>query len=142
MKRFAIAFMTLLFTLSIMCVESTAEAAKLSVQITLYDLESDDSNPAAVGRAELVPFERRASLFAFSPDPAVARISYDRDIFYLTRTGRNPQTGAVHFRVRHEQIIESRCTAMEIREYTMQLGESRELYSDRGQIRAIMKLTY
>ena len=122
--------------------EPTSEAANgAAVQITLYDLEKDDANPAAVGRAELVPMERRAKLYVFSADPA-ARVPYERDVFYVTRLRQDPQTGALRFRVRHEQIIESRCTAMEIREYAMQSGESRELYSDRGQIRAVMKLIH
>ncbi|MBR1886115.1 MAG: hypothetical protein IJ812_06875 [Schwartzia sp.] len=120
----------------------TSEAANgLAVQFTLYDLDADGAHPAAMGRAELAPTERRAKLYVLSADPA-ARVSYERDAFYVTRTGQDAQTGAVRFRVRHEQVVESRCTAMEIRDYMMRVGESRELYSERGQIHAVMKLVY
>ncbi len=114
-------------------------AAHLSVQITMYDLERDPGQPAAVGRGPLTASEQKAKLTVFSTDPELSGRSYDRDVFYLVRTGYEPGTGAVRFRVRHEQIIENRCTAMEIREYTMKVGESCELYSDRGQVRAVMK---
>lgn len=118
---------------------SEAATARLSVQITLYDLEQDAGQPVAVGKAALTGIEQKAKLFTVSTEPGKSGQAYDRDVFYVTRTGRDMQTGATRFRVRHEQIVENRCTAMEIREYTLQIGESCELYSDRGQIRAVMK---
>ena len=118
---------------------SEAATACLPVQITLYDLEQDAGQPVAVGKAALTGIEQKAKLFTVSTEPGKSGQAYDRDVFYVTRTGRDMQTGATRFRVRHEQIVENRCTAMEIREFTLQIGESCELYSDRGQIRAVMK---
>ncbi|MBQ9376373.1 MAG: hypothetical protein IJU05_01025 [Schwartzia sp.] len=140
MKRCALLFAALFVFLLLSGVAvSEAATARLSVQITLYDLERDAGQPAAVGKAALTGMEQKARLFSVSPEPGKSGQAYERDVFYVTRTGRDMQTGATRFRVRHEQIVEGHCTAMEIREYTLQIGESCELYSDRGQIRAVMK---
>ena len=116
-------------------------AAGPAVQITLYDLASEKEDPVAVGRAPLLPVVRRANLYAFSAQPEIATLPYGRDRFYVTRLHQDLRTGAVSFRVRFEQIVESRCTAVEIRRYTdVRLGDTCELYSERGQIRAVMFL--
>lgn len=136
MKRY-VPIMAAIFSLLCLFLAPTSEATpRLSVQITLYDMEKDAANPIAVGRAPLGPTETRARLQSLSPS---AQSAYERDVFYLKRIAQD-QTGAVHFRVRHEQIVENRCTAMEIRDYTIHFGDSCELYSERGQIRAVMKL--
>ena len=114
-------------------------APRLSIQITLYDLEEDAAQPVAIGRAALTPIEQRAHLSRLSTGGKNEKPAYERDVFYLKRMPQD-QTGAIRFRVRHEQIIENRCTAMEIRDYAIQFGDTCELYSDRGQIRAVMKL--
>ena len=141
MKRYAMLFAAVfaLWLLGGVAV-SEAAAARLSVQITLYDLEQDAGQPVAVGKAGLTSIEQKAQLSTVSTEPGKSRQAYDRDVFYVTRTGRDLPTGAIRFRIRHEQIVENRCTAMEIREYSLQIGESCELYSDRGQIRAVMKI--
>ena len=140
MKRYAMLFAAVFVFLLLSGVAvSEAATARLSVQITLYDLEQDAGQPVAVGKAALTGIEQKAQLFSVSSEPGQSGQTYDRDVFYVPRTGRDIQTGATRFRVRHEQIIENRCTAMEIREYTLQIGGSCELYSDRGQIRAVMK---
>lgn len=118
-----------------------AEAAAPAVQITLYDLAAAGRNPVATGRAILSPSEQRAKMYVFSAQPGVAKLPYGRDSFFVTRVEQDVQTGAVRFRVRYEQIIDKRCTAMEIREYAgVRIGDSCELYSARGNIRAVMKL--
>ncbi|MBP5199960.1 MAG: hypothetical protein J6Z82_04865 [Schwartzia sp.] len=139
MKRYAAVFAAMLVVWLLGIGAVSEAAAQLSVQITLYDLEQDTERPAAVGKAALTGIEQKAKLFAVSAEPGKNGQAYDRDVFYVTRTGRDMQTGATRFRVRHEQVVESRCTALEIREYTLQIGESCELYSDRGQIRAVMR---
>ncbi len=137
MKRYVM-FMAAIFSLLCLISPQATEAApRLSVQITLYDLETDPGSPVALGKAPLSPIETKASLESLAPD---SRGPYNRDVFYLKRMAQD-NTGAVRFRVRHEQIIDSRCTAMEIRDYTLHLGDTCELYSDRGQVRAVMKLS-
>ncbi len=126
-------------TLCVSGIFSAAEASPLSLQITLYDLEQDAGQPVAVGTAPLTGMEQKAKLTSISPDPKTGSQAYTRDVFYVKRLGTDPQTGTIHFRVRHEQIIDSRCTAMEIREYKLKIGESGSLHSERGQIRAVMK---
>ena len=140
MKRFVMLFAAMFAVwLSGNVAVSEAAPARFSVQITLYDLEQDPDQPAAVGKAALTAMEQKAKLLSLSTEPEKSGKAYERDVFYVTRTGRDLQTGAIRFRVRHEQIVENRCTAMEIREYSLRIGESCELYSDRGQIRAVMK---
>ena len=141
MKRYAMLFAAV-FALWLLGGVAVSEAAtaRLSVQITLYDLEQDAGQPVAVGKAGLTSIEQKAQLSTVSTEPGKSRQTYDRDVFYVTRTGRDLPTGAIRFRIRHEQIVENRCTAMEIREYTLQIGGSCELYSDRGQIRAVMEI--
>ncbi len=118
-----------------------AYAAGPSVQITLYDLASESENPVAVGYAPLLPAERRANLHAFSPSPSMAALPYGRDRFYVTRLHRDLRTGAVSFRVRYEQVVEARCTALDIRQYAgIRFGDTCELYSERGRIRAVMRI--
>ena len=136
MKRYVFLMAALLSLLCLGPASPLEAAPRLSVQITLYDMEKDAAKPVAVGRARLGPTETQARLCGLSQ---TAQNAYERDVFYLKRIGQD-QTGTVHFRVRHEQIVENRCTAMEIRDYTIRPGDSCELYSDRGQIRAVMKL--
>ena len=139
MKRYAAIFAAILAVWLFGTGDVSESASRLSVQITLYDLEQDAERPAAVGKAALTGIEQKAKLAVVSAEPEKSGQAYDRDVFYVTRTGQDMKTGAIRFRVRHEQIVENRCTAMEIREYTLNIGDSCELYSDRGQIRAVMK---
>ena len=140
MKRFAFVIAMALFVATAWGTGAVSEAAaRLSVQITLYDLEKDAEQPAAVGKAMLTGMEQKARLYMIPECPQTSGQPYVRDVFYVTRTGQDAQTNAIRFRVRHEQIIDNRCTAMEIREYSLLIGESCELYSERGQIRAVMK---
>ncbi|MBO4853100.1 MAG: hypothetical protein J5477_05680 [Schwartzia sp.] len=139
MKRLVMTTMAVFSLLCFMIAPVLEAAPRLSVQITLYNLEEDATQPIAIGRAALTTIEQRARLNRLSIDEKNNQRSYERDVFYLKRMPQD-QTGAIRFRVRHEQIIENRCTAMEIRDYAIQLGDTCELYSDRGQIRAVMKL--
>ena len=119
-----------------------AEAAEMSVRITLYDLASDNGEPVAVGRAPLLATERQAKLYVFSVQPDVARLPYDRDRFFVTRHRRSARTGAASFRVRHERIVDKRCTALEIRDYyNVHPGDTCEFVSERGRVRALLLLT-
>ena len=130
---------TALFALLLCVFCAPSYAAGPAVQITLYDLASESDGPVAVGRAPLLPVERRANLYVFSTQPEIATLPYGRDRFYVTRLHQDLRTGEVSFRVRYEQIVEARCTAVEVRQYAgVRLGDTCELYSGRGQIRAVM----
>ena len=99
MKRYAMLFAAVFVFLLLSGVAvSEAATARLSVQITLYDLEQDAGQPVAVGKAALTGIEQKAQLFSVSSEPGQSGQTYDRDVFYVTRTGRDIQTGATRFR--------------------------------------------
>ena len=145
MERRSLLWRTTVLTLLLCGFFAFAEAAGLSVQslqITLYDLSSENEEPVALGRVPLLPGERQAKLYVFSVQPDVARLPYSRDRFFVTRLRQSVQTGAVSFRVRHEQVIDKRCTALDIRDYyNVRPGETCELCSERGRIRALFRLS-
>ena len=113
-------------------------AGRSALQITLYDFSSGGENLAAVGRVPLSAAERRAKMYAFSPTARAENVPYNRDVFYARLKGTDAEK--LLLGVRHEQIVENRCVAVEIREYRIGFGETVELYSDRGKIKAVMKL--
>lgn len=81
MKRYAAVFAAMLAVWLLGTGDVSESASRLSVQITLYDLEQDAERPAAVGKAALTGIEQKAKLAAVSAEPEKSGQAYDRDVF-------------------------------------------------------------